>query len=208
MDAAHRFIAADWLLHVCCQLGFGLRTWCCSLSYLDKFCETTTIAEKELVRWSITALFIAAKVNETGPPGVKVYASVTEGLCKALDILQSELQMLDANSWYMAPCTAVDYVGWLHVDRLRLFEYFVALGMLHHEVISNFGSELLCDAATCMSLQAQDAEPRKMVIRSDVHRCMVLLANIHNNIIRMPGLELFVQGMPYDLSRKISVIKL
>lgn len=108
-----RAILLDWLIEVCEVYALHRETFYLATDYVDRFLSRVeNIRKTQLQLVGITALFIAAKLEEIYPPKLADFAYVTDGACTEDDILKLELLMLNKLSWALSPVTIN---SWLNV---------------------------------------------------------------------------------------------
>lgn len=108
-----RTILIDWLLEVCEVYSLHRETFYLAQDFFDRFMLTQIgINKSKLQLIGITALFIAAKLEEIYPPKLYEFAYVTDGACTDDEILSMELIMLKALKWELCPVTII---SWLNI---------------------------------------------------------------------------------------------
>ncbi|KAM6958795.1 G1/S-specific cyclin-E2-like [Aplochiton taeniatus] len=106
-----RSILLDWLLEVSEVYTLHRQTFYLAQDYFDRFMKTQKDIDKDRLQLiGITALFIAAKMEEIYPPKLSELAYVTDGACLETQILQMELVILTALDWELCPETAVSWL--------------------------------------------------------------------------------------------------
>jgi len=101
----------DWLIEVCEVYRLHRETFHLAVDYVDRYLSATkNIAKTRLQLVGITALFVAAKIEEIYPPKLAEFAYVTDGACKDDEILQQEMILLQALNWQLSPVTPM---AWL-----------------------------------------------------------------------------------------------
>uniref|UniRef100_H2YUU9 Cyclin-like domain-containing protein n=1 Tax=Ciona savignyi TaxID=51511 RepID=H2YUU9_CIOSA len=92
-----RSILIDWIMEVCEVYSLHRETFYLAVDYIDRYLnKTTDIHKTRLQLVGVTALFIAAKLEEIYPPKLADFAYVTDGACTDDEILSQELIMLTA----------------------------------------------------------------------------------------------------------------
>ncbi|XP_070576225.1 G1/S-specific cyclin-E-like isoform X2 [Ptychodera flava] len=113
LHAKMRSILLDWLIEVCEVYRLHRETYYLAQDFLDRYLSTQSdIPKSRLQLIGITALFIAAKLEEIYPPRLTEFAYVTDGACTEAEILSEELVMLKALNWDLSPVTVNT---WLNV---------------------------------------------------------------------------------------------
>ncbi|XP_078493713.1 G1/S-specific cyclin-E1 isoform X1 [Ciona intestinalis] len=108
-----RSILIDWIMEVCEVYSLHRETFYLAVDYIDRYLSATkNIHKTRLQLVGVTALFIAAKLEEIYPPKLSDFAYVTDGACTDDEILSQELIMLTALKWSLSPITAI---SWLNV---------------------------------------------------------------------------------------------
>ncbi|XP_061163487.1 G1/S-specific cyclin-E-like [Saccostrea echinata] len=108
-----RSILLDWIIEVCEVYRLHRETFYLSVDFIDRFLSTTNnVMKHQLQLVGITALFIAAKLEEIYPPKIAEFAYVTDGACSEAEILEQELVILKALKWDLSPMTIT---AWLNV---------------------------------------------------------------------------------------------
>jgi cyclin E len=68
------------------------------MNYVDRFLSTTeNVSRNSLQLIGISALFIAAKLEEIYPPKLKYFVSICDGAATAASIQRVELQIMQVN---------------------------------------------------------------------------------------------------------------
>ncbi|XP_078066935.1 G1/S-specific cyclin-E1 isoform X2 [Mustelus asterias] len=90
-----RTILLDWLMEVCEVYKLHRETFYLAQDYFDRFMATQqNVVKTRLQLIGISALFIAAKLEEIYPPKLHQFAYVTDGACTEEEILNMELVVL------------------------------------------------------------------------------------------------------------------
>ncbi|CAG0881932.1 unnamed protein product [Darwinula stevensoni] len=119
LDPQMRVVLLDWMMEVCqiflylvCE-AYDLKreTFYLAMDYLDRYLSVTQgMLHTRLQLTGVTALFIAAKIEEIYPPTVADFAFVTDGSCTVEEILIKEKIMLPKLAWKLNPVTVVHWV--------------------------------------------------------------------------------------------------
>ncbi|CAK8674711.1 G1/S-specific cyclin-E1-like isoform X2 [Clavelina lepadiformis] len=108
-----RSILLDWLMEVSEVYTLHRETFYLAIDYIDRYLSNTTnIHKTRLQLVGVTALFIAAKLEEIYPPKLTDFAYVTDGACTEEEIISQELLILSTLKWSLSPVTVV---SWLNV---------------------------------------------------------------------------------------------
>lgn len=113
LQAKMRTILLDWLIEVCEVYKLHRETYYLAHDFIDRYLtKERDIIKHQLQLIGITALFIAAKLEEIYPPKLADFAYVTDGACSENEILDQELIMLQILKWHLTPITVT---AWLNV---------------------------------------------------------------------------------------------
>ncbi|KAJ8302615.1 hypothetical protein KUTeg_019011 [Tegillarca granosa] len=124
-----RAILLDWIIEVCEVYRLHRETFYLSVDFIDRFLlANNDIQKNQLQLIGITALFIAAKLEEIYPPKLTEFAYVTDGACTEDEILVQELIILKSLNWDLSPVTVN---GWLNV--------YLQLANIEHMVETEHG---------------------------------------------------------------------
>ncbi|XP_072316645.1 G1/S-specific cyclin-E2 [Eucyclogobius newberryi] len=106
-----RAILLDWLLEVSEVYSLHRQTAYLAQDFFDRFMLTQDDMNKDYLQLiGITALFIAAKIEEIYPPKIFEFAYVTDGACDTWDIQKTELLILKALQWNLCPETPISWL--------------------------------------------------------------------------------------------------
>ncbi|KAL6461315.1 hypothetical protein MHYP_G00294590 [Metynnis hypsauchen] len=107
-----RAILLDWLMEVCEVYKLHRETFYLGQDYFDRFMATQeNICKSTLQLIGISALFIAAKMEEIYPPKVHQFAYVTDGACTGEEILSMEVIIMKELKWSLSPLTPVAWIN-------------------------------------------------------------------------------------------------
>ncbi|XP_042523877.1 G1/S-specific cyclin-E1 isoform X1 [Dipodomys spectabilis] len=113
LQARMRTVLLDWLMEVCEVYKLHRETFYLAQDFFDRYMATQENIVKTLLQLiGISALFIAAKLEEIYPPKLHQFAYVTDGACSGDEILTMELVIMKALNWRLSPLTVV---SWLNV---------------------------------------------------------------------------------------------
>ncbi|XP_022092193.1 G1/S-specific cyclin-E-like [Acanthaster planci] len=106
LEPRMRAILLDWLIEVCEVYRLHRETFYLAADFVDRYLsKTSNIPKTKLQLIGITALFIAAKLEEIYPPKLAEFAYVTDGASTEPEILDQELVMLKTLKWGLSPVT-------------------------------------------------------------------------------------------------------
>ncbi len=119
-----RAILFDWMMEVCMEFGLKRETYHYAINYVDRYLSAVPNLPKiELQLIGVTALYMAAKVEEIYPPRVASFAKSTDGAYSTEAINAMELKMAKALKWLLTPPTLNTWANWymnqwdLYVER-------------------------------------------------------------------------------------------
>ncbi|UJR20666.1 hypothetical protein I4U23_023787 [Adineta vaga] len=106
-----RCVLCDWLIEVSEVYHLHRETYHLAIAYVDQYlCNTTNLPKTKLQLLGITALFIAAKIEEIYPPRISEFAYVTDKAYDEHDILDMELDVMNVLNWYINPMTSISWL--------------------------------------------------------------------------------------------------
>uniref|UniRef100_A0A914WK69 Cyclin N-terminal domain-containing protein n=1 Tax=Plectus sambesii TaxID=2011161 RepID=A0A914WK69_9BILA len=106
-----RMVLLDWMMEVCEIEKLHRETYYLSIDLFDRYMsKARSIGPDHLQLAGVTALFIAAKIEEIYPPKIERFAYMTDGACNEDDIRLQELVMLKQLNWALSPVTAVHWL--------------------------------------------------------------------------------------------------
>ncbi|KAF7688145.1 G1/S-specific cyclin-E1 isoform X2 [Silurus meridionalis] len=118
-----RAILLDWLIEVCEVYKLHRETFYLGQDYFDRFMATQKNVQKSTLQLiGISALFIAAKMEEIYPPKVHQFAYVTDGACTEEEILSMEVIIMKELNWSLSPLTPVSWLN-IYMQMAHLKEF-------------------------------------------------------------------------------------
>jgi len=122
-----RAILLDWLMEVCEVYKLHRETFYLAQDYFDRFMATqTNVLKSTLQLIGISALFIAAKMEEIYPPKLHQFAYVTDGACMEEEILAMEMIIMKELNWSLSPLTPVSWLNiYMQVAYLKTEEVLI-----------------------------------------------------------------------------------
>ncbi|XP_076373692.1 G1/S-specific cyclin-E-like isoform X2 [Tachypleus tridentatus] len=113
LHARMRSILLDWLIEVCEVYRLHRETFYLAQDFVDRYLASRrNVPQQQLQLLGITALFVAAKIEEIYPPKLTEFAYVTDGACTETEILEKELVLLKTLKWDLTPMTVN---SWLNI---------------------------------------------------------------------------------------------
>jgi len=130
LEPKMRSILLDWLMEVCDCFHLQKSTFYLAISYIDSYLSDTgtntvnktLVAKSQLQLLGITALFVAAKIEEIEPPKLLKFAYITDGACSTDEIVLQEISLLQTLKWRAHPVTVYD---WLRLYLQTTYSYLV-----------------------------------------------------------------------------------
>lgn len=130
LEPKMRSILLDWLMEVCDCFHLQKSTFYLAISYIDSYlsdtgtntANKTLVAKSQLQLLGITALFVAAKIEEIEPPKLLKFAYITDGACSTDEIVLQEISLLQTLKWRAHPVTVYD---WLRLYLQTTYSYLV-----------------------------------------------------------------------------------
>ncbi|XP_062468329.1 G2/mitotic-specific cyclin-B1 [Pezoporus occidentalis] len=153
-----RAVLIDWLVQV--QISFKLLqdTLYLSVAIIDCFLQDNTVSKKMLQLVGVTAMFIASKYEERHPLHAADLAYVTDNTYTTRQIIQMELQILQALNFHLTRPLASQFLNMaLEVAKVNtrqrvLAEYLMESTILDYDMV-HFPPSKTAAAASCLSLK-------------------------------------------------------
>uniref|UniRef100_A0A915HPN4 Cyclin N-terminal domain-containing protein n=1 Tax=Romanomermis culicivorax TaxID=13658 RepID=A0A915HPN4_ROMCU len=112
INARMRSILLDWLNEVCQEYRLHRETFYLSIDFIDRYLsKEKNVSKENLQLVGVTALFIAAKLEEIYPPKCSQFAEMTAGACTVEQIENQELIMLHSLQWSLCPITPIHWAA-------------------------------------------------------------------------------------------------
>jgi hypothetical protein len=90
-----RAILLDWLAEVCEDYALHRETWYLAVNYIDRYLMgTRCMPTHKFQLLGVTALFMAAKMEEIYPPMTREFSAMTDGTYSCREIMKMELKIL------------------------------------------------------------------------------------------------------------------
>ncbi|CAF0928783.1 unnamed protein product [Rotaria sordida] len=106
-----RSVLFDWLIEVSEVYQLHRETYHLSIAYIDQYlCNTNNLPKNKFQLLGITSLFVAAKIEEIYPPRLSDFSYITDNTCSEEDILDMELDLMNALNWYINPITSISWL--------------------------------------------------------------------------------------------------
>ena len=124
-----RAILLDWLVEIAYAYRLHRETWHLAVEYMDRFmtCCKQAMRVDRLQLIGMSALFLAAKVEEIYPPKLKEFAAHMENYSANNEdaIQQFELFILKTLNWEISPVTANTWL--MAYMQIAAINYFINL---------------------------------------------------------------------------------
>lgn len=109
---SYRTILYDWLSEVAHECKFHRETYHLAIDFTDRYLSAqANVGKLQLQLIGVTCLFLASKFEEIRPPTVIEFAELTDGACKAEDIINYEVVILSAINWEITPMTPNNWLN-------------------------------------------------------------------------------------------------
>ncbi|NXD74533.1 CCNB1 protein, partial [Eolophus roseicapillus] len=153
-----RAILIDWLVQV--QINFRLLqdTLYMSIAIIDCFLQDNAVSKKMLQLVGVTAVFIASKYEELCPLCAADLVYVTDGTYTKSQILQMEVQILQALDFRLSRPLASHFlrmaseVAKVDTKQYVLARYLMELSIVDYDMV-HFPPSKTAAAASCLSLK-------------------------------------------------------
>ena len=108
-----RAILLDWMMEVCNEFTLKRETFYYAVNYVDRFLSAhPNVKKEELQLVGVTAMFIAAKMEEVYSPRVSDFAKSTDNGYSVIQIVQMEKVVLKEIKWRTTPPTYSMWANW------------------------------------------------------------------------------------------------
>ena len=114
IDKLMRVTLICWMAELCSDMRFQKTTFYMALTYIDKFFEQVQClyGPEDLQLIGVTAVFVAAKVEEVFVPTVKIFSKSTNYSSSVRRICQMERDMMSTLSFRLHPVTLISWADW------------------------------------------------------------------------------------------------
>ncbi|VDD82819.1 unnamed protein product [Mesocestoides corti] len=156
-----RGILFDWMIKVQQYLQMRTESLHLAASFVDQFIWHLKIAKEDYQLVAITALFLAAKVNERVPVSLKTLCYLTEHSFEPDQVLELEITMLRVLNFKMNPTIPHTFLSFAlmacndlcdaSIDKIRLMCLYLFDLCLPEFALCQFSSSLRCAAAVYLS---------------------------------------------------------
>jgi len=122
LEPRMRSVLLDWLIEVCEVYKLHRETFYLAVDYVDRYLSTQrNISKTRLQLIGVTALFVAAKIEEIYPPKLAEFSYVTDSACTDEEILLQECNMLEQLKWRLSPVTPISWLtAYLQISNRKL----------------------------------------------------------------------------------------
>lgn len=152
-----------WTIEVQCQYKLSTECFQLAIHILNQFLSTMPISTSRLHLLNLTAVHMAAKIEEVAPPGLKKLMAVSEGKFSRKDVREMEHQILyNLEFNFNVPTTFTYlqiYCKWGGFDNRKFFfaQYLTELSMVSDRLM-RFGPSELAAACLILTLLYLDTE--------------------------------------------------
>lgn len=114
IDCMMRLTLLTWMHELCTDMRFQRTTLHMALAYVDKFLEQVpkVYGPEDLQLIGLTAVYLAAKVEEIYVPTVRIFSKSTNYSCSVRAICRMERTMMQAIGFRLHPVTLVTWADW------------------------------------------------------------------------------------------------
>jgi len=110
LNAKMRSILVQWLTEVCNHFKLRAETLYLTVDLVDRFLDKQQTDRRRLQLVGITALWVAAKFEETKPPKIQDLIDMTDKVYTASQVLHMELSLLTLLDFKIFRSTPVHYM--------------------------------------------------------------------------------------------------
>lgn len=147
-----RAILVDWLNEVAEEFGLKATTLFLAVNYMDRYLGCVCVSKRKLQLLGITCLLIAAKYEETIPPGLEDYVYITDNTYNKEEVRRMEVNVLNVLGFTLTAVTVPDFLGiYKHVAQAEhkvafLAEYFCELTLQDYNFLQFSPSMIACSS--------------------------------------------------------------
>jgi len=185
-----RVILVDWLAEVSGEYNITEQTHHLAVNYTDRFLSKIRVKRAKLQLVGVTALYIAAKLEEIYPPELNEFVYVTDDTYTKSQMLKMEQLMMKTLEFRLQPPTSIEF---LHIFNFEMYKN----EKLKNQKLFNM-SLFLCDLMTTSSKMIGELNSRKA--------CAAMLYSLNSLSEEMHDIEkwrkqiLSVSGIEFDQS--------
>ena len=110
---AMRLTVLKWLLEVNRQFNYQLETWCLTVNILDRFLAVQPLHHDNLQLASLTAFFVAAKLEEVDPPEIPELINLCANTYERSQFKYMEFLLLSQLDFKLSAPTPLFFLNYL-----------------------------------------------------------------------------------------------
>jgi len=182
-----RVILVDWLAEVSGEYNITEQTHHLAVNYTDRFLSKIRVKRAKLQLVGVTALYIAAKLEEIYPPDLNEFVYVTDDTYTKSQMLKMEQLMMKTLDFRLQPPTSIEF--------LHIFYYELNKFNKKYPKFLNM-CMFLCELMTCHSKMIGQLNSRKAV--AAMHYSLLTLRDEIEDISRWRDLIVQVSRIAFD----------
>ncbi|TKY48355.1 G2/mitotic-specific cyclin-1 [Spatholobus suberectus] len=192
-----RSITVNWLVDVHMRFQLMPETLFLTVNIIDRYLSSTIVSKEELQLLGISSMIIACKYEETWPPQVKDFISISHNAYTRNQILSMEKTILKRLEWHLAvPTPYVFLVRFTRAfgppdEQMENMAFFLAeLGLVHYQTAILFLPSMTAAAAVYAARCTLNKKPfwndilkhRAGYTTEQLRDCAKLLVRLHSSV--------------------------
>ncbi|XP_027904819.1 putative cyclin-A3-1 isoform X1 [Vigna unguiculata] len=105
-----RQILVDWLVDVAVEYKLLSETLHLCVSYIDRFLSVSPVTKSKLQLVGVSSMLLASKYEETKPPRVDKFCSITDNTFEKEEVVRMEAEILKSLNFEMGNPTAITFL--------------------------------------------------------------------------------------------------
>jgi cyclin B len=186
INSKMRAILVDWLVEIHFKFKYKLKmeTLFLCVNIVDRYLGLKTVTLLKLQLVGVAGMMIAAKFEEIHPPETKDYVYITDGAFTKEEVMQTEVEMLQALGFDLCAPTVPQYLERYQraancsEEHGYLLQYLLELSLLDYKLVRYQPSYLVAAAAfvSNMLLRVRQSWPSSVVkhtseAEEDIREC-------------------------------------
>ncbi|KAK7352456.1 hypothetical protein VNO80_17878 [Phaseolus coccineus] len=119
-----REILVDWLVDVAEEYKLLSETLHLSVSYIDRFLSVSPVTKSRLQLLGVSSMLIASKYEETNPPRVEKFCSITDNTYEKKEVVKMEAEILQSLNFEMGNPTAITFLKYELYTEMGISNFF------------------------------------------------------------------------------------
>ncbi|XP_017435680.1 putative cyclin-A3-1 isoform X2 [Vigna angularis] len=115
LTANMRQILVDWLVDVAVEYKLLSETLHLCVSLIDRFLSVSPVTKSKLQLVGVSSMLLASKYEETKPPSVRKFCSITDNTFEKKEVVKMEAEILESLNFEIGNPTAITFLKFLSV---------------------------------------------------------------------------------------------